>query len=203
VQLVLLIIVVAVAAGLAAGGNLRRFEHVTLRWWGLAIAGLTLQIVPLPHQAGRLVVGTTLGASYAMLVAFVWMNRRLPAAPLILAGLALNLLVVVPNAGMPVSAHAADLAGGTTSEIPLAGTGPDKHHLMTPHDVLRPLGDVIPGPPPLGVVLSIGDVLLYAGVAAFVVMVMRGRLDADRPKARRRVRGYQGKHLAQGEHLPR
>jgi hypothetical protein len=203
VQLVLIILVLAMAAGFAGHGSLRPFERLTLRWWGLALAGLALQIVPLPHGSGRVVVTASLVASYVLLITFVWMNRRLPAAPLMLIGLSLNLLVVVPNAGMPVSANAVRIAGGTSTEVPLAGTGPDKHHLMSDQDVLRPFGDVIPGPPPLGVVLSIGDLFLYTGVASFVVMVMLGRFDGGRRASPRWLQGYRGKHLPQKGHLPK
>jgi Family of unknown function (DUF5317) len=203
VQLVLIILVLAVAAGFLAHGSLRPFERLTLRWWGLAVAGLALQAVPLPHASGRGVVTAALVASYVLLIAFVWRNRWLPAAPLMLIGLSLNLLVVAPNAGMPVSANAVRIAGGTSTEVPLRGTGPDKHHLMSDRDVLRPLGDVIPGPPPLGVVLSIGDLFLYAGVASFVVLVMLGRFDGGRRASPRWLQGYRGKHLPRKGHLPK
>ena len=61
-------------------------------------------------------------------------------------------------------------------------------------DLLAPLGDVIPIPPPAGVVLSIGDVLLYAGMAWFVFQVMRGRSrETPRPIAMWFL-AYRGKH---------
>lgn len=194
-QFVAIVLLLAVAVGFLARGSLRPFEQINLRWWGVAIAGLALQVVPLPQSSGRAVVTATLVASYALLITFVWVNRRLPAAPLMLIGLSLNLLVVAPNAGMPVSARAVRAAGGSPTEVPRADTGPDKHHLMSDQDVLRPLGDVIPGPPPLGVVLSIGDVFLYMGVASFVVMVMLGRFDGGRRGRSRWLEGYRGKHL--------
>jgi hypothetical protein len=57
-----------------------------------------------------------------------------------------------------------------------------------------PLGDVIPFPPPASVVLSIGDVLLYAGMAWFVFQVMRGRSrETPRPIAMWFL-AYRGKH---------
>ena len=140
--------------------------------------------------------------SYVLLIAFAWMNRRLPAVPLVLIGLSLNLLAVAPNAGMPVSANAVRIAGGSSRDVPRANAGPDKHHLMSDEDVLRPLGDVIPGPPPLGVVLSIGDLFLYLGVAIFVVLVMLGRFDEGRRGSPRWLQGYRGKHLPRERRLP-
>ena len=110
-----------------------------------------------------------------------------------LVGLALNLAVVVPNGGMPVSADAVRIAGGSVDRIPMAGSA--KHHLMTEEDVVRPLADVIPAPPPVGDVLSIGDLFLYAGLASFVVLVMLGRSGENRRPPSRWLQMYRGKHL--------
>ena len=90
-QFVAIVLLLAVAVGFLARGSLRPFEQINLRWWGVAIAGLALQVVPLPQSSGRAVVTATLVASYALLITFVWVNRRLPAAPLMLIGLSLNL----------------------------------------------------------------------------------------------------------------
>lgn len=200
-QLIFVIVFVAIVVGLLAHGSLRPFERLTVHWWGVALAGLALQVVPLPHGAGRAVVTSVMVASYVLLLAFLWVNRRLPAVPVALVGLALNLLVIAPNGGMPVSASAVRAAGGTVTEVPANGTA-GKHHLMSDQDVLRPLGDVIPGPPPLGVVLSVGDVLLYAGVGIFVVMIMLGRFGENRRKPTRWIQGYRGKHLSQNRRPP-
>ena len=139
----IIVLVLAVAAGFAARGSLRPFEHLRVHLWGLAAAGLILQAIPLPHEAASAAVGGLFAVSYMLLIACVWVNRRLPAASLILIGLVLNMLVVVPNGGMPVSAQAVRISGGSVEDLPAAG-GSSKHHLMTDDDVLRPLGNVIP-----------------------------------------------------------
>jgi Family of unknown function (DUF5317) len=201
--LILAIVLIAIAAGFAAGGSLRRFEQVRIHWWGVAFVGLILPRIPLPDGAGRSAIITTIVASYGLLIAFVWVNRRLPAAPLMLLGLVLNLAVAAPNAGMPVSPEAARIAGGgITRSIPAVGTDA-KHHVMTDDDVLRPLGDVIPAPPPLGDVLSVGDLLLYAGVASFLVLVMLGRSGENRRPPARWFLRYRGKHLSPEQRLAR
>ncbi len=202
-QLILIVILIAVAAGFVAHGSLRPFDRLTVHLWGVALGGLALQIVPLPSNASRALVTTVLVASYAMLIAFVLANRRLPGATAMLLGLMLNLVVVGANGGMPVSADAVRIAGGSASDVPAAGANAEKHHLMTDDDVLRPLGDVIPGPPPLGDVLSIGDLFLYGGLAYFVVMVMLGRSGANRRPPSRFFQMYRGKHLPRDRRLPR
>jgi hypothetical protein len=97
------------------------------------------------------------------------------------------------NGGMPVSTSALETAGAGVEG--LIGAGTAKHHLMGPGDMLTALGDVIGIPPPVGAVISIGDVLLYGAVAALVVMIMLGRSGENRRPPARIFQGYRGKHL--------
>lgn len=191
-MLVLIVIGLAVCVGFVAGGSLRPFEHLKVRWWGVALAGLAVQGVALadigPPAGSALLLG-----SYGLLVVFAWVNRRLPALWLAIVGLVLNILVIAANGGMPVSASALEIAGARAEG--LVGDDTAKHHLMGPEDRLTPLGDVIGIPPPIGAVISIGDVLLYAGVAILVVMVMLGRFGEDPPASAPLFQGYRGKHL--------
>ncbi len=77
-----------------------------------------------------------------------------------------------------------------------------KHHLMSDNDVLRPLADVVPVPRPFGLVFSIGDVLLYGGMAWWCFAVTRGRFRENlRPPARRFLM-YRGKHAPDSYRLP-
>ena len=192
---ILVILAAALVAGFSLGGSVRPFERLRVHWWPLALVGLGLQAAPSP--------GETLGAammigSYVVLIAFALVNRRVAGAWLVVAGLALNLAVIAPNGGMPVSAAAIERAGG--HDVTVAGD--DKHHLMTTTDVMRPLADVIPVPSPVGAILSIGDVALYAGLAWLVVAVMLGRSGANvRPPAKV-LQMYRGKHLPARQRLP-
>ena len=191
---ILLILVAAVLAGLLAGGSLRPFDQVRVHWWALAPVGLVLQAAPPPHLpflAPDLTAALMLLGSYAALLAFTAINRRLPGAPLILAGIALNLAVIAPNGGMPVDAAAMRRAGAESVTI----EGDTKHHLMSEDDVLPFLGDTIALPKPIGVIVSVGDVELYAGLSWFVIMTMLRRARENvRPPARWFQR-YRGKHL--------
>ena len=192
---VLIVLAVALLVGLLAGGSLRNFEGIQLHWWGLAVGGLALQVLPaptLPLLSQRGSAAVTLVVSYGLLLAFLTLNRWAPAAFVMAIGLLLNLSVVAANAGMPVDPDAIGRAGG--SEHALISAGGAKHHLMTDDDELTFLGDVIPIPRPVGVVVSIGDVLLYGGMAVFVVQVMRGRIrENPRPLAVWFLT-YRGKH---------
>jgi hypothetical protein len=201
-MLILIVLVLAFVVGLVLGGSFRSWERMQLHWWGLAILGVALQAVPVPEGwASRDTIG------WAMLdlalLAFVAVNRRVPGAALMAAGLILNLAVVAPNQGMPVSSWAVrEAAGGAEISQVRLPQDSAKHHVATEDDVLRFLGDVIPIPPPFRVVLSIGDVLLYAGVAWFVVIVTRGRFRENRRPPARWMRMYRGKHASLAYRLP-
>jgi hypothetical protein len=183
------VIALAVVLGYVFGGRLRRLEQLPLRWWGLAVAGLALQFLPLPEGANGtdLAVRTgVLALSYLLLVSFAIVNIRIVGMPLVLIGLASNGLVIVANGGMPVSMHALEVSGQEDVIRLMEEEGAAKHHLMTEDDVLTFLADVIPVGTPMNQVMSVGDVFVYAGLIWLVVSAMRGR-SAD-------VLGFRGKH---------
>jgi hypothetical protein len=193
VVLILILLGLAIVVGFLAGGSLAPFQRLQIHWWGAALAGLALQGIPFTSEVGRSFGPALLLASYGLLLAFAWVNRRLPALWLVIAGLAMNLLVIGVNGGMPVSAGALEVAGARPEG--LAGEGTLKHHLMGPDDVLTPLADVIGIPEPVGAVVSVGDLFLYTGVAGLVVWVMLGYSGENRRPPPRLFPGYRGKHL--------
>jgi hypothetical protein len=200
---IFLVLLVAVAVGFALGGRLRTFGPLHVHWWFLVFGGLALQALPGRNVAGldaEVVGPVMLVASYVLLLAFITVNRWIPAAAVMAAGLLLNLTVVALNGGMPVSAAAVRSAGGTPASIVAESTA--KHHEMTDDDALGMLGDVIAIPQPFGVVLSIGDLLLYAGIGWFVVQVMRGRSRANPRPLAMWFLAYRGKHAPSHWRMP-
>jgi hypothetical protein len=192
---VLVVLAAAILVGLLTGGSPRSFERLRVHWWALAFLGLALQIVPVPEFSGVPLWAVGAGmlvASYVLLLTFLTVNRWVPGAAVMAIGLLMNLAVVAANGGMPVSARAIETAGGSTAVF-TDGAGA-KHHLMIDDDVLTPLGDVIPIPPPASVVLSIGDLLLYVGIFWFVVQVMRGRSPENPRPIAMWFPAYRGKH---------
>jgi hypothetical protein len=196
------VILLAFLLGYVFGGRIRRFEQLHLRWSWLAVAGLALQFVPLPDGAtGRdLVVRTAvLSCSYLLLLAFAALNIRLAGVPLVFAGLALNMLVIASNGGMPVSREALESSGQGDVLQELIDEGAAKHHLLTDDDVLTPLADVIPVGGPIKQVVSLGDVFVYAGVVWLIVAVMRGRIPQTSRAGPRSKRGAHRKRAASTE----
>jgi hypothetical protein len=191
---VVLILLIAIGTGFLLGGSLRRLETVRLHWWGAALLGLAVQGLASP--SGVWSARLTVLVSSGLLLAFVVINRRLPAAFLMAVGLVLNLAVMLPSGSMPVSATAIRLAGGHDLTI-----ADPRHHLAMEGEVVTPLGDAIPLPEPIGVVVSLGDLMIYAGVAWFVVAVMRGRFGENLRAPSRWFQMYRGKHeSARGTH---
>lgn len=202
--LFLAVIVLSVLVGLVLRGSLRRFEQLRLRWWGLVLAGLALQFVPLPDgRAGTdlLARAAVLSCSYSLLVIFAALNVRIPGMAIVLVGLVMNAAVIIANGGMPVSARALERSGQQELLQVLIDEGAAKHHLLTDGDVLTPLADVIPIPEPVGQIVSVGDLFIYAGLAWLIVAVMLGR---TRATSRGEPGRYQGKHRPgrASEHAP-
>jgi hypothetical protein len=192
---ILIVLALAVLVGLVARGSFRHFEHLEIHWWGLALAGVGLQLLPVPTVrwlSGEMIGSAMLVASYLLLLAFLGVNRWIRGAAVMAIGLLLNLVVVGSNGGMPVSASAVERAGG--SPTVLAEGEAAKHHVADGDDLFVPLGDVIPIPQPIGVVLSIGDVLLYLGMAWCVIQVMRGRSRENPRPLAMWFPSYRGKH---------
>jgi hypothetical protein len=142
------------------GGKLGRLASLRLNGLWTPVLALVLQVLmttiapdghPLLHRVAH--IGT-----YLAIGLFLWCNRRLAGVRLIGVGAFLNALAITLNAGvMPASRTAERLAGihlraGFDNSAPVA------------HARLPWLGDVIPWPGPLHNVLSVGDLLIYAGM---------------------------------------
>ena len=181
------VVLCAMVLGYLAGGRLRGFERVHLRWWPLALIGLAMQAAPVPDLGGDgedlLGLGLLIG-SYVPLTAFAVANLRQPGFWLVTAGLAMNLLVISVNSGMPVTREAV-VASGQGDMIGALDEGRGaKHHLADrDEDVLLFLADVIPLAGPFQQVVSAGDLVLYAGVGWFVFGTMRAGRDRTGPPA--------------------
>jgi hypothetical protein len=163
----------AVLAGILAGGRLSHLAALRIRWLPAAIVGFALQIVPV---SGRTLALALLWLSFGLLVTFAAANVRLgvPGFRIVLVGVLLNFAVIALNAGMPVSAEALARSGQLDTVAALVDGGGVKHHLAGPQDRLPILGDTIPLPP-FREVVSVGDVLTYAGVAWLLARATLGR----------------------------
>lgn len=179
----MILIVIAVLCLLSVpltGGDLRRLGRLRLRWiWlgPLAVFVQTVLVTIAPGGSHGVHAAVHIG-TYILIAGFLWANRRLPGAPIIALGAFLNGLAITVNGGeMPAAATALRLAG-----LKLGHGFHNSVALAHPH--LLWLGDIIPVPWPLPNVLSVGDLVIYAG---FLVLLHRTcrRTSAERKAAAR------------------
>lgn len=186
---------VALAAGYSTGGRMRRLADLRIAGLPFVFAALVLGLAPLvvemPDALGRVLVA----AANVVVLACVAVNLRRhrgavrAGMAVIAAGWALNAVVIAANGGMPLSRWAY-AQSGQTDPITEGEGGFFKIVAAGPGSRLRPLGDVIPIEP-LRQVLSVGDLLLMAGIGVVVAGGMRdagggerdtgGERDASRP----------------------
>jgi hypothetical protein len=178
-KLLLTSVSLALVVGFLLGGRLTNLGRIRLRWPGLAIAALPLQLVSGPGSAIPL---ACLYLSFGLLVAFAIRNLRVTGFRLILAGIALNFLVIGVNRGMPVGEVALEASGG--ARAPVTSNVP-KHHAQRPGDVGVFLGDVLVLPHPIGLAVSVGDIFTFAGIG---VVVGAGMLAVRDPMVTERAR---------------
>lgn len=203
VYFVLLVIAIAVVASLLRGGRFHRLAKAPLQHVWLLFVGAGLQVA-----ADVLVIVEVLEAtsalSYALLVSsqliiVVWLvgNWQLPGLVLVAMGLLLNAIVMAANGAMPVDPDAIAALGRDSSEL-VRG----KHMLMDDDTRLPWLADIW-AVPPIRSIISVGDVVLAAGLIPITHYLMTYRLPRER---RRRANGSAtptpGEPLQDGDQAP-
>lgn len=178
-RLVVGVLLLALVIGLALRGRLSGLAGLRIRWAPLALIGLALQYFS-PSGGGW--PFASLMVSFMALAVFSAVNLRVSGFALILAGMSMNFLVIGLNHGMPVTQHALVASGQQDTLADLIGGGA-KHHLAGPHDRLLFLADVTPLAPPIGQIVSAGDIVAYGGVGYVVVVAMRRDRKTHVPKS--------------------
>jgi hypothetical protein len=160
----LLAAVLAGLLGVVLGGSLEGLFSTRVRWLWLVYAGFIVQIAAVIWSPAWLEGGAELAVlllTNAPIAIFMAVNFRLPGMILAAVGLTLNLIVISANGAMPVATGA---VSGIDRSVQDSGV---KHEWLNDATAFPWLADVIPVPP-IGTVLSLGDVLLISGVAYFV-----------------------------------
>lgn len=169
------ILVIGLLLGWGLGGGVRRLAKLEVRFWWLIPLALVIQLVPIPHAEsgpGRYFPFVLLLVSFLLIGATVFLNWRLRGFPAILIGVLLNLIPIVVNQGMPVSGAAVVEAGGSLADVPRELGA--KHHLERPEDAVTFLADVIAVRSPFRAVVSVGDLVMWAGAGWFLTAAMLG-----------------------------
>lgn len=173
-------LVAGIVAGLAARGRIGALRAMQVRWTPMLFVALIVGMAPLyvdmPKGLRQTIQMVTMLAVLIFLAANIIRSRGGVRAGWValLAGWALNFIVIAANGGMPLSAWAFARSGQTGLPTP-GESGFFKIELATPDTILRPLGDVIPIKPVFAQVVSIGDLVLMAGIAVVIAAGMRAR----------------------------
>jgi uncharacterized protein DUF5317 len=136
-----------------------RIRQVWLLWAALAVQILVISVIPDTHPIALAAAHT---ASYALAAVCLWVNRRLPGIWFIGAGGLLNGVTIALNGGtLPASASALAASGHPGAPGQFANSA------VLPDAKLAFLGDIFATPSwlPGHNVFSIGDVLIWAGLA--------------------------------------
>ena len=136
-------------------------------------------------------------ASYAFLLAFCFVNLRVPMIWVIALGIALNALVIGLNRGMPTAPNEVTTRSGRTVEEPIERTA--KHRPESNDDVLQFLGDRLRVPEPVDELVSIGDIAIGVGI---VLVCYQGSRVRRRPRTRAERMARIGERLRAREQMP-
>jgi hypothetical protein len=166
-------VLVGLAIGLLVGGRPANLGRVRLRWGGVALAGLAIQLLlfspPVTERVGDLGPPIYIGSTL-MVLAFVLRNvADLPGLAVVALGAASNMAAILANGGfMPASPDALALAGKV-------GPGGYSNSVELASPALQPLVDIFAMPRwlPFANVFSVGDVFIGLGVALVIVRGMR------------------------------
>jgi Family of unknown function (DUF5317) len=173
-MLLVVIAIVCIITVPCAGGRLRRLGELEVRaTWTVLVSAAIQVVITSAVRSGDHVLHVGLHeASYALVAWFLFANRRLVGMPLVALGAALNVVVITVNGGvMPAAASALRIAG-------IGASGGYENSAAIAHPQLLFLGDVIPvpGPWPIGNVLSIGDLLIVTGALILLHATCGSRL---------------------------
>jgi uncharacterized protein DUF5317 len=163
--------------GLLARGSFKGLKDIQLRMVWVLFVSLAIAILPLfsdsinEHRRGLLLVANA-GVLLFLLVNILTSRGETRAGFLVITlGWALNFTVIAVNGGMPLSRWAY-AASGQTQRITEGSGGFYRIVLAGPKTTLLRLGDVIPIRL-FREVVSIGDILLFLGIALVIAAAMR------------------------------
>ena len=169
-------------------GSFRRLSRIEFKSLWMLLTALVIQfaveIVEFPKERIEDLGFAILVCSYALILLFCWQNRRVKGMRIITTGIALNLLVIALNQGMPTKDDVRVVNSGEV-HVPFKQTV--KHRPQDDDTMLPFLGDVLSLPRLPNQQFSIGDVVISLGVVdicfeASRVPRRRGRPLPDRER---------------------
>ena len=160
----LAVILAALLVVVVTRGRFRRLGRIEFRAIGLLLGAMAIQAaleyVDFPKDRIDDAGLAILLLSYALIFAFCFINRSLQGLWIVAIGVALNVLVIALNQGMPASDQIVHRRGREV-HVPIERTV--KHKPESDDDLLPFLGDVftLPGD---NAVFSVGDIVIGLGI---------------------------------------
>ena len=177
----LYIIPIGLLVGFVVGGRLSNLGRLPLRWMGLLLPALLIQLLIFPSFTAKALVPVATAPlhilSYVLLSLWIVGNSRLLPIFVLGIGAICNLSVLLANGGfMPASIGALQRAGlPILAERLLNEGGYSNLVLMSADTRLNFLGDFLYGPKwiPFSSAFSIGDLLIALALTWLIVKGMR------------------------------
>lgn len=158
-------IALVIIAVVATKGSFERLGRLRFRALWALFAGLAVQIVlevvVFPKDRIEDLGFAILLLSYVAILGFCVANRSVRGMTLVAVGVALNVLVIALNQGMPTKDEVHE-RNGREVHVPIEQTV--KHRPREPDDRLAFLGDVITAPGIPNQQFSIGDIVMALGI---------------------------------------
>jgi hypothetical protein len=158
-------IALAVIVVVATKGSFERLSRLHFRMLWLLFLGLAIQIVlevvEFPKDRIENVGFAILLVSYVAILGFCVVNRSVRGMTIVAVGVALNVLVIALNQGMPTKDDVHE-RNGREVHVPIEQTV--KHRPEEDDDLLGFLGDVITAPSFPNQQFSIGDIVMGIGI---------------------------------------
>lgn len=168
------VVAIGVALGIARGGRIDAVRSARPQWWALLVIGFALQAfaenVDITGATSLSVIGMFL------LITGLVANAQIRGSLITAFGVTLNLIVLALNGAVPIRFEALSAAGiidDATERSQVTSVG----HLLeleTADTTLASLGDTIPAGF-ANSVLSIGDLVTFAGVIVIVSNLIAAR----------------------------
>jgi Family of unknown function (DUF5317) len=183
-----MISLVAILTVPLAGGRLLKLAHFRFRALPLLLLALLVQVLmtDLVSAPPRLLAAAHV-ASYVAAAVVIWLNREIGGLVVLGAGAGLNALAIAVNGGTLPAAAGALRAAGIVEDRSFENSA------VLAHPTLAFLGDTMSTPSwlPFRNVLSVGDLVILAGLFAMLHVVCESRLGALLHAAWMRGRGLQ------------
>jgi hypothetical protein len=180
------VLAAGILIGLIRGGKITNITHIKIRhpWLVFLSAFIEYGLLFLMRSNMTItqpIVLLSVCLQYLLLFVFIWLNSHIAYTWLVGAGSLLNFLVILLNKGaMPLSEAAMAMNVSSKNLQYLANGQFLTYRIVNENTVLAFLGDVIYVPAPFKAFLSIGDIVLFAGILLLIQSIITSKTQKEK-----------------------